>query len=283
VYGGVNYSYNIGQYDVTLSQYTAFLNAVAQLDPYNLYNSSLANNFSVGNITRSGSNGSYSYAVVGDGQRPVTFVTWFDAARFANWMQNGQPSGLGEVNASTEDGAYSLHGALAGVTVTKNANALYWIPTESEWYKAAYYDPTLNGGAGGYWTDATKGNGVLGSTVGNQPHQANYNFSTGGVGGFLTEVGAFTASFSFYNIYDGSGDVYQWNDAVIGDTYRGDRGGAWDSSSQSLLLSTDRSFSDPASSTNDLGFRLATIPEPSPWAAFAGGAAILLAWGRRRS
>ena len=46
--------------------------------------------------------------------------------------------------------------------VNKNRNALYWIPTESEWYKAAYYDPSLNGGAGGYWTNATMGNGVHG-------------------------------------------------------------------------------------------------------------------------
>ena len=34
----------------------------------------------------------------------------------------------------------------------------YFIPSENEWYKAAYYDPTLNGGTGGYWTYPTKTN-----------------------------------------------------------------------------------------------------------------------------
>ncbi len=42
-YGAVSYNYNIGQYDVTLGQYTAFLNAVAtKSDPYGLYTSYMA-------------------------------------------------------------------------------------------------------------------------------------------------------------------------------------------------------------------------------------------------
>lgn len=37
-YGGVSCGYAIGKYEVTLTQYTAFLNAVAKTDTYNLYN-----------------------------------------------------------------------------------------------------------------------------------------------------------------------------------------------------------------------------------------------------
>ena len=37
-YGGVNYEYDIGKYEVTAGQYTAFLNAVASEDAYGLYN-----------------------------------------------------------------------------------------------------------------------------------------------------------------------------------------------------------------------------------------------------
>ena len=33
------------------------------------------------------------------------------------------------------------------MAITRNAGATYFIPSENEWYKAAYYDPTLNGGA----------------------------------------------------------------------------------------------------------------------------------------
>ncbi len=36
-FGAVAYDYQIGKYEVTVSQYTAFLNAVAKTDQYGLY------------------------------------------------------------------------------------------------------------------------------------------------------------------------------------------------------------------------------------------------------
>lgn len=284
-YGAVNYSYDIGKYDVTLTQYCAFLNAVAVTDSYGLYDPNMASDAHVAGISRTGPNGAYSYSVIGDGQRPVTYVTWFDAARFANWVNNGQPTGLGEVNGSTEDGAYILHGATSGV-VNKQPNAQVWIPTESEWYKAAYYDPTLNGGAGGYWADAARSNSVPGNTIGSQPNQANYfngTYSTGGAGNnYLTDVGAFSMSMSPYGTYDQMGDVYQWNDAVIGLT-RGYRGGAWNDFASSYLLSSNALYADPGTTSGpNIGFRLAGIPEPAVWPSLLGGAGLLLARRRRR-
>lgn len=32
----------------------------------------------------------YSYSAIGSGNRPIAYVSWFDAARFVNWMHNGQ-------------------------------------------------------------------------------------------------------------------------------------------------------------------------------------------------
>jgi formylglycine-generating enzyme required for sulfatase activity len=284
VFGAVSYSYNIGQYDVTIAQYTVFLNAVAQSDPYSLYNTSMATDAVVAGIQRSGASGSYTYSIIGDGQRPVTYVSWYDAARFANWMQNGQPTGLGEVAASTENGAYALNGQTAGI-INKKAGAQVWIPTENEWYKAAYYDPSLNGGAGGYWQDATMGTGTLGNAVGNLPHQANFfdgsTYSAGGVGG-TTAVGVFSLSVSAYGTFDQSGNVYNWNDSVFFSTSRGLRGGAWDSQSASGLMSSDRSFGDPSAESGDIGFRLAGIPEPAGWISLMTGGAMLLGCRRRR-
>ena len=89
-YGAVNYIYNIGTYDVTLNQYDEFLNSVAASDPYSLYNTMLGTDMHVAGISRSGSNGSYTYSVIGNGNNPVTYVNWFDAARFSNWLMNGQ-------------------------------------------------------------------------------------------------------------------------------------------------------------------------------------------------
>ena len=48
----------------------------------------------VSGIARSGSQGNYNYSVLGSGNRPVTYVSWFDAARFVNWLNNGKPVGL---------------------------------------------------------------------------------------------------------------------------------------------------------------------------------------------
>lgn len=135
-YGGVSYIYNIGTAEVSLFQYAAFLNAVAATDTYNLYNGTyMGNNANIAGISRSGSSGNYSYSVLGTGARPVTYVSWFDAARFVNWMANGQPVGA-QGNGTTENGAYSLFGAISGVGFSKNAinpntgNATtYWIPS----------------------------------------------------------------------------------------------------------------------------------------------------------
>jgi len=163
-YGSVNYAYDIGEYDVTASQYAAFLNAVAQTDPFGVYNSlgvypSVMTGTTDGNpgIVQNGSAGSYTYSVAaGRGNYPVTDVSFWDACRFANWLDNGQPTSGTESNGTTETGAYSMNGDMLTLMETRNAGATYFIPSENEWYKAAYYDPTLNDGAGGYWTYPTK-------------------------------------------------------------------------------------------------------------------------------
>jgi hypothetical protein len=42
--------------------------------------------------------------------KPVIAVSWFDALRFINWLENGQPVGLQDAS-TTEDGAYTFTGA----------------------------------------------------------------------------------------------------------------------------------------------------------------------------
>ena len=109
LYGAVPYVCQMDKYDVTLGQYTAFLNAVARTDPYGLYNSYMGNSppgsgFPTEGISQSGSPGSYSYSVTGPNPQaancPVYDVTWGNAARFCNWQQNGQPTGA-EGNGTT--------------------------------------------------------------------------------------------------------------------------------------------------------------------------------------
>jgi len=226
--GAVNYAYQIGKYDVTIGQYAAFLNAADPngTNPNGIYNSSMETDLTIAGISyTSGASAGSKYSVIGPsgtayGQtganRPITYVSWFDAARFANWMTNGQGAG------STETGAYTLGDATSGNAVAANPGAAFYIPTENQWYKAAYYDPTLNSGAGGYYAYATQSDTAPGNLIGSTANQANYAagqlFSVSQSGtydanqNYLTDVGAFSGSGSFYGTFDQSGNVYQWND-----------------------------------------------------------------------
>jgi hypothetical protein len=127
--GAVGYNYRIGTYEVTNAQYATFLNAVAASDTYGLYNTQMALDPRLGGIVRGGTDGQFSYtAKAGYENAPVTYVSFWDSARFVNWLNNGQ-GGAG----TTETGAYTLNGvANPQAQVTRNANATYYLPSISE-------------------------------------------------------------------------------------------------------------------------------------------------------
>jgi len=302
--GRVDYSYQIGKYAVTIGQYTAFLNAADPdgNNPNGIYNASMATDLNIAGISyTSGASAGSKYAVINNGgdssNRPITYVSWFDAARFANWMTNGQGSG------STEDGAYTLNNATTGSAVARNPGAAFYIPTNDEWYKAAYFSPNYGGvGVPGYYAYATQSDTDPGNIVGSTANQANY-FTFTGAGysvtqssdynesqNYLTDVGAFSGSGSFYGTFDQSGNVFQWNDLdglASSGSSRGLRGGSWNFFAFSLS-SSDRGSDVPSHEFLDVGFRLASpvaVPEPSTWVMAAGGLACAGwgAWRRRRA
>ncbi len=105
-HGAVATPYRTSKTEVTNAQYAEFLNAVAATDTHGLYNASMGSGFS--GITRGGSSGSCTYrAIAGRADMPVTYVSFRDSLRFANWLHNGQPTGA-QGNATTEDGAYTI-------------------------------------------------------------------------------------------------------------------------------------------------------------------------------
>ena len=243
-YGAVGYSYKISKYEGTNAQYGAFLNAVAKTDNYELYN----DNMSSFGITRSGNSGSYTYLVTSElTNRPVVYVSWLDAARFANWLVNGQGSG------STETGSYTLDGATYGIYLA-NAGAQIYIPTEDEWYKAAYYNA-----ANSTYSLYPNGQNTLTTA------DANYGSSVGS--GSSTNVGTYSGDPSYYGTSDQGGNVWEWNDAAVSDANRGLRGGAWAISSPSSHLAGLRSSYRGSQANNyefnNVGFRLVAVPEPS--------------------
>ncbi|MEW6534907.1 MAG: SUMF1/EgtB/PvdO family nonheme iron enzyme [Candidatus Auribacterota bacterium] len=268
-YGSVGYEYKIATTEVTTAQYVEFLNAVAGVDTYGLYNTNMANHTYYKGISISSGSGTqvdpYTYvANAGWGNRPVVSVSWYDTLRFANWMHNGQLSGAQDAT-TTEDGAYTFSGATS--VSARNAGAAYWLPSEDEWYKAAYYDPT-KGETGGYWDYATQTDSPDTPVAG---VDANYQVGADYVDPtyYSTPVGIYSND-SYYGTYDQSGNAWEWNETLIGSN-RGIRGGAW-SYHAPYMLSSCRLNDNPSSEYNSLGFRIAsttiegdggTVPEPA--------------------
>ncbi len=285
-YGSVSYPYNIGKYEVTAGQYTEFLNKVAATDTYQLYDPGMANTEYGSGISRSGSSGSYMYSVHASFvNRPVGYVSYWDACRFANWLHNGQPTGA-QGAGTTETGAYTLNGynGTDGRTIQRNPGARWALPSEDEWYKAAYY----KGGStnAGYWDYPTRSNTAPGRDLNDvSGNNANYGappypiqppYST-------TVAGQFENSESPYGTFDQGGNVWEWNQAITlqeaSRAFRGLRGGSFGDDLFSLHAAC-RSGNDPSYGYYRFGFRVAEVPEPTTMAALAlGGIGMLV---RRR-
>ncbi len=276
-FGAVAASFRIAKYEFTNQLYTDFLNSVDSSgnNPYSVYNTSMGSN-ALGGITNTGSTNGSRYAVKTDmGDKPVIFVSWFDAARVSNWYQNGATP-----SSSTEDGAYTLVGGqTTGTAPAVNSGATFYVPTEDQWYKAAYYKG--GGTSAGYWDYATQndsaptavtadstGIGSAGSTgnFANYAATADWNSQDGNV----TTVGT-NGGPSFYGAFDMSGNVNEWNDLTGADgSFRGVRGGRW--SGDAFGLSSSYGFSlDPSAGDDAIGFRLASpvsgpsgVPEIDP-------------------
>jgi formylglycine-generating enzyme required for sulfatase activity len=240
-------------------------------------------------IQRIGTPGSYLYDVAPDwANRPVNHVSWGDAARFANWLHNGQPSGAQELS-TTEDGSYLLNGATTDATlgaVTRGPNATWAIPTEDEWYKAAYH--RNDGVTGNYWsfptgTDDGPANQLVSPDPGNNATfwQEGYGFTIGSPY-YRTEVGAHQNSDSPYGTFDQGGNVWEWNEAIIERTGmpmgRGLRGGSYAQDGHWLLMAFQPDF--PPTHETDFGFifgfRVIEVPEPGTLLLLAAGSCGVL-------
>ena len=150
----------------------------------------------------------------------MILVSFLSAMRFVNWLENGQ----GE--AGTESGTYTIG---TGVSETRASNATYFIPNNDEWYKAAFYDPTLADGAGGYWRYATQSSEF--PTFEAPPGGTNsVNTAESNLDG-TTEVGAYSDSVSYYGTFDQTGNAWEWTEAhAETQPFRCMRGGGYGSS-----------------------------------------------------
>ena len=274
-YGAVSQTFDIMKFEFTNQQYVQFLNSV---DPNGnqtngIYNSLMGSDARGGISFTGGNSAGSKYAVRPNmGNKPVNFVSWFDAARVSNWLHNGATSA-----SSMETGAYDLNNATSGNAVAKIAGARFFIPSENQWYKAAYYQ----GGStnAGYWDYATQSNTVPTSVsadgTGNGSAGSSGNFANLGnvadwgspvQNGNVTTVGT-NGGPSAYGAFDMTGNVEEWNDLgadTESATTRGVRGGRYNQSGIAFTSSSSRNLDSPSSEGVGRGFRLANQPSDPP-------------------
>jgi hypothetical protein len=229
----------------------------------------------------------------GYANKPAVDVSWYDAIRFVNWLGNGQGNG------DTETGTYTITNptyypglgftewAVTVPSLSQRAawaagNQVHWVlPTEDEWYKAAYYKG--GGTNAGYWAYPTQSNttptseappgGSNSANIFNQytGYALTHSLIRDPTHLYLTDVGAYSNSPSAYGTFDQGGDVGQWNEAFISPpppegtltgNDRGLRGSDW---SSGITASNDRGWNDADEQDAATGFRVGSVGEvPEP-------------------
>jgi hypothetical protein len=202
--------------------------------------------------------------------KPATRVSWFEAARFVNWLNIS--TGSAPAYKFDASGEFQLWApsdpGYNPANLFRNSQARYFLPSADEWYKAAFYDPTA-----GVYFDFPHGSNTAPVPIasGTAPGTAVYDqpFAQG-----PADV-MFAGGPSPWGTVGQAGNVWEWEETAVGlvnndpQEYRGFRGAAWlgggSGNPTSLSSSFRHSIQLPDRSVGDIGFRIAAaVPEPEP-------------------
>jgi len=224
-YGAVGYDYRIGKYEVTNAQWNVFTAAVGAPTGYpsNAYDNS---------------------AYYNGAQQPTNCISWYEALQFCNYLTSGDKSkGVYQFNGNNANPGNFLRIDRAAAQATYGT--LYFLPTESEWYKAAYYKPDGSG-----YTLYAKEGFFVACHGQREPYSGPWNVGTG----TQEQNGTF----------DMMGNVWEWNEDMIYGGARVLRGGSFTYTGEiDVLASTYRGAMGPFEDNFSLGFRVAAVPEPA--------------------
>ena len=244
--GAVGYEYKIGKYEVTNAQWSAFItlsDGAPTGNPSNAYDN-IADLWTGANV-------------------PTNEVSWLEAAQFCNYLTSGDKSQGAYLFSGNNTNPGDFLGIDRGSALSAYGIA-YVIPTEDEWYKAAYYSGSgystyANG------TDVAPIAGVDTNYAQTSPYDGLWDVGTG----TMEQNGTF----------DIMGNVWEWNELLI-DSFRGVRsgsyghygehGGAYGLSSSYRYYGLGQHFEE-----DDLGFRVASVPEPATLLLLALGAVMV--------
>jgi len=236
-YGAVPYAYRVGTYEISQD---AITKATAS---------------GMANVTA----GAWS------GTQPAASISWYEAAAFVNWLNTSRSrqraydltySGGWSMNLWSSEQAWQA----GGENLYRHKDAFYFLPSENEWYKAAYYNP----GGSNYFLYPTASNSAPTPVAsGTSAGTAVYN-STASVPAIVDSAGGLSP----YGTMGQGGNVFDWTESALdginnssseGRTIRG--GFLFDA--EGGLRSSGRGNGSPSGEGGSLGFRVASVPEPS--------------------
>jgi formylglycine-generating enzyme required for sulfatase activity len=199
-----------------------------------------------------------------DNNVPTNNVSWYEAAQFVNWLNtsnNYQPAYkfTGDIHTSSYTlDVWSSQDA-DGTNLYRNKNAKYFLPTENEWVKAAYWNGTsLQTYATRPGDTLYQGNGLNGGW-----NFYNNEYATNPAGPWAVGSG----SQELNGTYDMMGNVWEWMESpfIFGDYLSGSnrcvRGVSYYDVNVGPSLSIHGSLYPYGEGIN-IGFRVASIPEP---------------------